>query len=320
VDILDATLLNSTVRSIAPILLAALGGMICARVGVFNIALEGLMLTGAFAAVAGSYFTENAALGVLTAVAASSVLAALFGAAAVYLHGDVIVLGIAANLLALGATAFAMPLMFGVRGNFSDPRIQGVENLTIPGIDRVPVIGPIVSGHTWLVYLGLFLVAVAQVGLFRHPLGLRAQGIGEHPQAAETLGVKVHRFQLIAIVLSGTLCGLAGAQLALGQVTLFVENMTAGRGWIAVVAVLFGRAHPFGVLGASVLFGFFDALGIRLQGSIPNQFAAMIPYLATLVGLFVYEARRRRSTNARLGRPDLETTRSRVAVADGPTG
>jgi general nucleoside transport system permease protein len=319
VDILDATLLNSTVRSIAPILLAALGGMICARVGVFNIALEGLMLTGAFAAVAGSYFTENVALGVLTAVGASCLLAALFGAAAVYLHGDVIVLGIATNLLALGATAFAMPLMFGVRGNFSDPRIHGLEKLTIPGIDGVPVIGPIVSGHTWLVYLALFLVVVAQIGLFRHPLGLRAQGIGEHPEAAETLGIKVHRFQFIAIVLSGALCGLAGAQLSLGQVTLFVENMTAGRGWIAVVAVLFGRAHPVGVLGASVLFGFFDALGIRLQDSIPNQFAAMIPYLATLAGLFVYEARRRRRAN---GRNLLSgaATPSSVAAADTPTG
>jgi general nucleoside transport system permease protein len=184
---------------------------------------------------------------------------------------------------------------FGVRGNFSDPRIKGLGRIDIPLVRDVPVLGPILSGHSWVVYLSWMLVAVAQVVLFRHPLGLRARGIGERPEAAETLGVRVKPFRFTAVLLSGALCGLAGAQLSLGQVTLFVENMTAGRGWIAVVAVMFGRAHPLGVLGASVLFGFFDALGFRLQGErIPNQFAAMIPYLATLVALFAFEARRRR--------------------------
>ncbi|HXF56372.1 MAG TPA: ABC transporter permease [Actinomycetota bacterium] len=293
-DVLDATLLNSTFRMIAPILLAALGGLLCERVGVFNIALEGLMLAGAFAAVAGSFFSENAIVGVLTAVAAAAVLAALFGAAATFLQGNMIVLGIATNFLALGATSFTMPLLFGVKGNFSDPRIHGLGKIAIPGIDGVPVLGPMLSGHSWLVYVSWALVVAAQVLLFRHPLGLRARGIGERPDAAETLGVRVRPFQFWVVVLSGALCGLAGAQLSLGQVTLFVENMTAGRGWIAVVAVMFGRAHPLGVFGASVLFGFFDALGFRLQGSrLPNQFAQMIPYVATLVGLFVFEAQRR---------------------------
>jgi ABC-type uncharacterized transport system permease subunit len=293
-DILDATLLNSTFRMIAPILLAALGGLLCERVGVFNIALEGLMLVGAFAAVAGSFFTENAIVGVVAAVGAAALLAALFGAAAVYLRGNMIVLGIATNFLALGATSFTMPLLFGVKGNFTDPRIHGVGKLAIPGVDGVPVLGAMLSGHSWLVYVSWVLVLAAHVLLFRHPLGLRARGIGERPEAAATLGVRVRPFQLGVVVLSGALCGLAGAQLSLGQVTLFVENMTAGRGWIAVVAVMFGRAHPLAVLGASVLFGFFDALGFRLQGSrLPNQFAQMIPYVATLLGLFVFEARRR---------------------------
>lgn len=301
-DIFDATLLNSTFRMIAPILLAALGGLMCERVGVFNIALEGLMLAGAFAAVAGSFFFENSLVGVVIAMLAGMLLAAVFGFASVYLRGNMIVLGIAINFLALGLTTFLMTPLFGVRGNFSDPRIAGLDRIHLPIIENVPIVGPILSGHTWVVYLSWLLVAAAQVLLFRHPLGLRARGIGEHPEAVATLGVRVNPFRLGVVVLSGALCGVAGAQLSLGQVTLFVENMTAGRGWIAIVAVMFGRAHPLGVFGASILFGFFDALGFRLQGSrLPSQFSAMIPYLATLIGLFVFEAQRRRAR--RQGRP-----------------
>jgi general nucleoside transport system permease protein len=309
-DVFDASLLNSTFRMIAPILLAALGGLICERVGVFNIALEGLMLAGAFAAVAGSFFAENAMVGVLAAVLVGAVIAALFAFPAVYLRGNMIVLGIAINFLALGLTSFLMRPFFGVRGNFTDPRIRGLGRIHIPIVEDVPVLGPILSGHSWVVYLSWALVIVAQVVLFHHAVGLRARGIGERPEAAETLGVKVKPFRLAAVLLSGVLCGLAGAQLSLGQVTLFVENMTAGRGWIAVVAVMFGRAHPLGVLGASVLFGFFDALGFRLQGErIPNQFAAMIPYLATLVALFAFEARRRgRARRLRLLAPASAAT------------
>lgn len=293
-ELFDATLLNSTFRMVAPILLAALGGLICQRVGVFNIALEGLMLTGAFTAVVGSYFLGSSLLGVLAGALGGMLMAAVFGLFAVYLRGNMIALGIALNLLASGLTTFAMRGLFDVRGTFRDPNIVGLNKITLPLIDSIPVLGPILSGHTWVVYLSWALVLLAQLILFHHPLGLRARGVGEKPKAATTLGINVVSTKFGAVLLSGLLCGLAGAQLSLGQVTLFVEDMAAGRGWIALVAVMFGQAHPLGVFGASILFSLFDAMSFRLQGSnLPFQFAAMIPYLATLIGLFIFEWQRR---------------------------
>lgn len=293
-QIFDATLLNSTFRYITPILFAALGGLICERVGVFNIALEGLMLWGAFFAVVGSYYTENAFIGVMTGMLMGVVLAAVFGTIVIPLKGNMIVSGIALNLLVAGATVFLLATFFGVKGAFQDPKIQGLGKINLPVIENIPILGPILSGHTWLVYLSWVLVIVIYILLFRTALGLRMRGVGEQPVAASTLGVNVNRMRFGAILASGALCGLAGAQLSLGQVTLFVENMSAGRGWIAVVAVMLGQAQPFGVFLASVLFGFADSIGFRLQAyGLPTQFTGMIPYLVTLIALFIVAARRK---------------------------
>lgn len=294
-NIFDATLLNSTFRFVTPILLAALGGLICERVGVFNIALEGLMLTGAFAAVVGSYYAGSAFVGVLAAVVAGVALATILAGFAITLRGDMIVLGIALNLLASGLTVFLLRSLFGVKGAFQDPNLQGLGKIDLPGLEALPILGPLLSGHSWVIYLSWLLVAGMQLLLFHHALGLRMRGVGEHPEAAATLGVSVAGLRYLAVLLSGALCGLAGAQLSLGNVTLFVENMSAGRGWIAVVAVMFGRAHPLGVLAASLLFGLADSVGFRLQGlQMPSQFTGMVPYVVTLVSLFIVEAQRRR--------------------------
>lgn len=295
-NIFDATLLNSTFRFVTPILLAALGGLLCERVGIFNIALEGLMLTGAFAAVVGSFYSGNAIVGVVVAVLAASVLAAIFAGFVITLRGNEIVLGIAVNLLASGLTIFLLRTMFGVKGAFRDPNLQGLGKIHIPGLETLPVLGPLLSGHSWVIYLSWLLVVGIHLLLFRHALGLRMRGVGEHPEAAETLGVNVSTIRYLTVILSGMLCGLAGAQLSLGNVTLFVEDMSAGRGWIAVVAVLFGRAHPIGVFVASLLFGIADSAGFRLQGlGMPSQFTGMVPYVVTLISLFIIEARQRRS-------------------------
>jgi ABC-type uncharacterized transport system permease subunit len=294
-QIFDATLLNSTFRYITPILLAALGGLICERVGVFNIALEGLMLWGAYFAVVGSYYAENAFVGVLAAMGLGIALAAVLGVIVIPLKGNMIVSGIALNLLIAGATVFLLRAMFGVKGAFQDPRIQGLGKINIPIIENLPVLGPILSGHSWLVYLSWALVVVVYILLFKTSLGLRMRGVGEQPEAAATLGVNVNWMRFGAILASGALCGLAGAQLSLGQVTLFVENMSAGRGWIAVVANMLGQANPIGVFLASVLFGFADSIGFRLQAyGLPTQFTGMVPYLVTLVALFIIAVRRKR--------------------------
>ena len=293
----DATLLNSTFRFVAPILLAALGGALCQRVGIFNFALEGMMLTGAFAAVAGSYWFHSSGLGVATAILASVLMAAVFAVFTVKLGSDEIVTGIAINLLAAGLTVFLLRTLFGVKGAFQDPAIVGLGTIEIPGIRSLPVLGPLFSGHSWIVYLSLFLVVAIQFFLFRHRLGLHLRGVGENPAAARTLGVQVSALQFGTLLVSGALCGLAGAQLSLGNVNLFVENMSAGRGWMAVVAVMLGRGHPLGVLAASLLFGFTDSLGFRLQGlRLPSQFTETIPYLVTLLSLFLVATYRRRQT------------------------
>jgi ABC-type uncharacterized transport system permease subunit len=299
VGLFDANLLSSILRFVAPILLAALGGLICERAGVFNIALEGLMLTGAFAAVVGSFFLNNATLGVLTAMLAGALLALIFAVLAVSLGGDMIVLGIAANLLASGLTIFLLRTIFGVKGAFRDENLKGLGSITIPVVKDIPILGPIFSGHSWIVYLSLLLVVVIQYYLFRHRLGLRLRGVGEVPEAAATLGVSVNGQRYVAVILSGVLCGLAGAQLSLGNVTLFVENMSAGRGWIAVAAVMLGQAHPLGVFGASLLFGLSDTISFRLQGlGMPSQFTGMVPYVITLLSLFAIQLQKRRRAAA----------------------
>jgi general nucleoside transport system permease protein len=291
----DANLISSILRFVTPILLAALGGLICERAGVFNIALEGMMVTGAFAAVVGSFFTGSPLLGVLLAMFAGMLISLIFAVLAINLKGDMIVLGIATNLMTSGLTVFLLRTIFGVKGAFQDPSLLGLTNIHIPILQDLPFLGPLLSGHNLVVYSALVLVVVVQLFLFRHKLGLRLRGVGEEPEAAATLGVSVNKLRYLAILASGVLCGLAGAQLSLGNVTLFVENMSAGRGWIAVAAVMLGQAHPIGVFGASVLFGLSDTISFRLQGmGLASQFTDMVPYLVTLLSLFAIELQRRR--------------------------
>lgn len=294
-SLLDVTLLNSTLRFVAPILLAALGGMLCQRAGIFNIALEGLMLSGAFGAVVGSHVTGSALGGVVTAILAGALMALVMAVFAVSLKGDAIVVSIAINLLAVGLTAYLLRAFFGVKGAFRPPGLQGLDSIDFPGLAQLPLLGPLLSGHSILVHLSWVLVFTSYFLLYRHVWGLRVRGVGEHSEAAETLGVNAAAIQYSVLVLSGVLCGLAGAQLSLGNVTLFVENMSAGRGWIAVVAVMLGQANPFGVAATSLLFGFTDSLGFRLQGlNLPSQLTEAVPYLATLAGLFLVAVRRKR--------------------------
>ncbi|HET7026438.1 MAG TPA: ABC transporter permease [Candidatus Limnocylindrales bacterium] len=291
--VLDIALLASTIRLVAPILLAALGGLLTERAGVFNVALEGLMLIGAFFAVAGAFWTGEPLAGVALAVLAAALTAVVL-AIVVDLGGDAIVGGLAINLLALGLTTYLVKPVFGVTGSYYDPSLVGLPDIQIPVLDGVPVLGTLLSGYSILVYLAFALAAVGQVLLYRHPWGIRLRAVGEAPAAAASVGISVRRVRFAAIILSGVLCGLAGAQLSISLVTQFVQGMTAGRGFIALVAVMFGRATPLGVLGASLLFGFAYALTLRLQSvGIPPQFVAMLPYLATIVALVAVAARTR---------------------------
>jgi simple sugar transport system permease protein len=172
--------------------------------------------------------------------------------------------------------------------------MQGLPRLTVPGVASLPLVGPALGHQNALVYLSWALIAVIAVFLNRTPWGLRLRGIGEQPGAAIALGAAATRYRFIVTLVGGALCGLAGLQLSLGSLTLFSENMTAGRGWIAVAAVMLGRARPLYVAAACVLFGLSDALGLRLQGEgLPNQITDSAPYLVTLAALVIAGRRRR---------------------------
>lgn len=291
-QLFDAALLDSIVRASIPILLAAIGGLICERAGVFQISLEGMMLLGAFTAVGVSYTTGNAYLGVGAAMVAGALTSLLLAVGNASRKGDPIVIGVAINLFAVGITGFLLPQLFDVRGVFRDPAIAGLQRYGIPLLADVPVLGDAIFRLTIPGYLAFLLVPATWAMLFRTPIGLRLRGVGERPEAARTRGVPVTRYQYAAVLSSGVLAGLAGAQLALGNVVQFAENMSAGRGWIAVVAVLLGRAHPFGVLAACLLFGSAEAVGFRLQGNgMAVQITDALPWIITLVALVLARKR-----------------------------
>jgi ABC-type uncharacterized transport system permease subunit len=289
-QLFDLSLLNSTIRMVTPILLAALGGSLCARVGLFNVALEGFVLVGAFGAVLGNYLTGSLLLAVLFAIGSVLLFSLLFAYLSIDLKANVIIVGIAINFLATGVTTFLLRTIFHVKGAFYDKDMQGLPHWDIPGLKDFPLIGEILSGHTPLVWLAFLLVILLYLFYYKSVPGFRLMAAGENQVAAKSIGIPVRRIQYGAILVCGVFCGLAGAQLSLGQVTMFSEGMTAGRGFIALVAMMLGQLNPLGVMAASLLFGFMDALSIRLQGmSIPTHFTLMLPYLMTIIAMFFFK-------------------------------
>ena len=245
------------------------------------------------------YYSGNAWIGVLSGCLGASILALVFAVLVVSLKGDVVVLGVATNLLASGMTTFLLRVIFHVEGAFQDPRLVGLDNLNIPVLQNIPILGPLLSGQTALVYISWLLVILVSVMLFRTSLGLRMRGIGEQPLTAETLGVRVNALRYMAVILSGVFCGLAGAQLSVGIVNLFVQDMAAGRGWVAVVAVMLSQSNPLGVFLASTFFGLVDSLGFRLQGlGMAYQFTGMLPYVVTLLAFIMIRNRQKRQRSA----------------------
>jgi general nucleoside transport system permease protein len=296
-SLLSPFLFQSAAQSITPILLAALAGVLCGRAGVFNLALEGQMLVGCFAAVAGSYFGHSAAAGVAAAIVASALFSLILGYGATFFRGDPVVIGIGMNLLASGLTAYLLRVVFGVSGTFSDPGVVGLGRIAIAALAFVPGLGWAFARQSWITWAAWALAALTSAVLYLTPVGLRLRGVGEEPQAAGALGVDVARYRIAAVVAGGALTGLAGAQLSLGAVSVFAEDMTAGRGWIAVVAVMLGRNNPLYAAAACVLFGFADAIGVHLESrGLPNQLADIAPYVATLLALIIGHRRRIRAS------------------------
>lgn len=259
----------ATLRMATPLILAALGGLFSERSGVVNIALEGLMLIGAFAAATISYFTGSPWIGVVAAMVVGGAFAHIHGVISIKYKADQVVSGTAINILVAGLTVFLLNVIFDTSG-------------TSPNVPKLPEWG-------WfnpIVYIALGLVALVHFVIWYTPFGLRIRSVGEHPAAADTLGVNVYHIRYICVILSGVFAGLAGADLSIGELRIFREGMTGGRGFIALAALIFGKYTPIGVLGASLLFGYAQAVQIRLVGlSIPSEFIEMIPYVVTMIVL-----------------------------------
>jgi simple sugar transport system permease protein len=265
--------LTQMIRIAIPYLFAASGGVVAERAGIVSLTLEGFMLGGAFAAVVGTHYSGSPWIGVLSGMIGGLLFALIHAIATIRYRADQVVVGVAINLLAIGVTRFFLKLFFASSSN--SPRVTGFGgNIRAGGFDNP------------LLWLGLLVAPAVAFVLYRTPFGLRVRAVGEHPQAAESVGVSVKRVRYIAVAVSGILAGLGGVYLALDQ-HQFTDQMTAGRGFIAISAVIFGRWNPIRAALACLLFAAAETLQIQLQGNhaIPSQFIEMIPYLLVIIAL-----------------------------------
>lgn len=273
-ELFTISLIWSTIRLSTPLILAALGGMFSERGGVINIALEGMMLAGAFTAAAVTYASGSPYIGLLAGMGAGVVIAAIHAVACIQYRADQVVTGTAINILMIGIPGFLSGAFFLSSG--STPQIPK-ENL----IPSTPI---------WIAFA---LVPLAWYVLYKTPFGLRLRSVGENPEAADAAGVPVAKMRYAGVLLSGLLAGIGGAYLSIGQSSLFTRNMTSGRGFIALAALIFGKWRPVQTLLACLLFGFTEAVTIQMQGvvklpsgeDIPIQFIQMVPYVLTIVVL-----------------------------------
>jgi simple sugar transport system permease protein len=276
-------MLQSTMIRAVPIALGGLAGVLCERVAVVNIAIEGMLLAGAFAgAVAGSLL--GGVGGLVTATLVGGLFGLLLALLVVTYRVDQIIAGVAINLLVLGLTAYASSQVLAEYRHLNNaPVFRAID---IPLLSDIPVIGPVMFKQNIFVYGAWILVAIATYYLFHTRSGLRARAVGEHPEAADTLGIDVFRLRYINVTLGGMVAGFGGAWFTLGSVGRFDDNMTGGRGFIGLAAMIFGRWHPVGALMAALVFGFADSLQQKLAilgTPIPSEFLAMAPYIATIV-------------------------------------
>jgi simple sugar transport system permease protein len=286
-NIFNYTLIASMLRLATPLILAALGGLYSERSGVINIALEGMMLAGAFTAAVVTVFTHSPWIGLLAAMTAGLLVALLHAVATINYRADQVVSGTAINILFLGVPALLSGALFDSTGATPQlPKAEVLPDITLFTPESSPALASIFNQKP-LVYLSFILVGVTFYVLYKTSFGLRLRAVGENPEAADTAGVNVRRMRYAGVLLSGALAALGGAYLSIGQNSLFTRNMTAGRGFIALAALIFGKWHPVGALLACLLFGLAESVAIRMQGTvnIPNQFIQIVPYVLTIVVL-----------------------------------
>lgn len=281
------SVLGAGVRLATPLLFAALGELFAERSGVLNIGIEGMMLFGALCGFLGSYFTQNAWVGLLTAMLGGGVLSLIHAYLSITLGADQVVSGIAINLLALGLVTFLNRAIFGLP--MLPPSATPFTKIEIPVLSTIPFLGPLLFSHHALVYVALLLVPIAYVALFKTTFGLRVLAVGEDPHGAEAVGINVARIRYLCVLIGGMLAGAGGVTLSLANLNLFKESIVAGRGYIAIAIVMFARWNPATTLGAAFLFGVVDALQMHIQSLgvavVPPQLLLSLPYIATVLFL-----------------------------------
>ncbi len=280
-------LLGAGVRLAVPVLIAALGETFAERAGVLNIGIEGMMLIGALSGFVGSYYTGSAWLGLLTGMLGAGLFSLIHAYLAITLGADQVVSGIAINLLALGLATFLNRAIFGLP--MLPPSATPFRAVTIPVLSDMPLLGPLLFNHHMLVYVGLLLVPLTAVVLFKTTFGLRISAAGEDPRGAEAAGINVARIRYLSVFIGGLLAGMGGVCLSLANLNMFKESIIAGRGYIAIAVVMFARWNPWRALVAALLFGMTDAFQLYLQSlgvrAVPPQLLVSLPYLATILVL-----------------------------------
>jgi ABC-type uncharacterized transport system permease subunit len=281
-----AGLVNTSLSKAVPLTLGALSGILCERAGVVNIAIEGMMLMGAMVGALIGSISGNLWIGLFAAVLSGGLLGVVHAVLSITYKTDQIISGTAINIFATGMTSYISAKFMQTNEALNNPGI--FQPIELPILSRIPFIGPILFDNNMFVYWMFFFMVVIQVGLFFTRWGLRVRAVGEHPRAADTLGINVFRTRYISVILGAMMAGFAGGYFTLGSVGRFDEVMTAGRGFIALAAMIFGNYMPFGAFGAGLLFGFADSLASKLAilgVRIPSQFLLMAPYIATMVVL-----------------------------------
>ncbi len=280
-------LLQATLRTATPLLLAGLGELFSERAGVLNISLEGTMLIGSLFGFLAANKTDNLWLGIAAGGIAGMLIALIHAVLSVSFGVSQVVSGVGINILCIGLSLTTYRSVFGMASS-GVPRAPAQEAFAIPWLSDIPIIGEILFQQLPLVYIALLLVPITWFILYRTELGLKIRAVGEHPLAAETLGVNVYFIRYLCVMICGLLTGVAGTFLSLGLLNIFLDNMTSGRGWIALAVVIFGKWKPFGVLWAALLFGLANAFQLRVQAAgfdIAYQFLLMAPYVLTIVVL-----------------------------------
>jgi ABC-type uncharacterized transport system permease subunit len=280
-----SALIAATLRYATPLIFGALGGIICERSGIVNVGLEGMMLTGAFFGIFGADLLDSWFLGLLVGMAAGGLLAFIHAFFSINLRADQVVSGMAINFLALGLTGYIFIDHYGDQG--TPDNIGRIPDVSLPGIKDISFVGDAIGKTSVLTWVALIGVVALAIFLFRTPRGLRLRSVGEHPRAAETVGISVTRTRYVAVIASGVLAAMGGAYLSIGFVGSFNQNMTAGRGFIALAAVIFGNWRPGGALAAALLFGFSTALAQRLPTFSPSGAVLFqaLPYVLTLIAV-----------------------------------